>query len=485
MSDQPLSRAREFSDLPPYYLMLSFWGEKYRNYFYSLCLPSLLSPNNLPLLQHVRGSKLVISTTTEDWTVLRRTPLFQLLSTYVEPYFIDIGFPPPEVPIQLHMSEGHLRAARKAYEDRALAGFLAPDLVVSDGLLSTCISHAASGKKAVLAQALRFSMEPVLSTLSRHGFLKPDEPMTLPPRFLGALATEALHSEILRYDFESRYFADYPIWSYWRVNGRACLVMHTVSWALLLGSYEDMARYSDDFLHADTIDGFYVFRNFAHLRDTGEMHMITDSDEALLMSLTPEAEMNFPLRERPVNGLHRTGHRKRLVSVQRFLTADVVDPFRRWAYQIPSFIHGDDLDAESARTASKSVAITAAALALEVSPLPNRVPLPWLPEWGRRALISIADALIIPILGTLPRFYLRLTLRLVSPMLVRSIVRRLVHKGKGPACRRAPRSIADTLIIPILGTLPRFYLRLTLRLVPRPLVRSIVYRLAHRVRASS
>src|SRR5437867_9179035 len=66
MSDQPLSRAREFSDLPPYYLMLSFWGEKYRNYFYSLCLPSLLSPNNLPLLQHVRGSKLVISTTTED-----------------------------------------------------------------------------------------------------------------------------------------------------------------------------------------------------------------------------------------------------------------------------------------------------------------------------------------------------------------------------------------------------------------------------------
>lgn len=427
---RPPKTGSEFSTLPPYYLMLTFWGEKYRNYFYSLCLPSLLSPNNLPLLQHVPGSKLIISTTSEDWAALRQTQLFQRLSTYVEPYFIDIGYPPPGVPIQLHMSEGHLRAARKAHEDRAFAGFLAPDLIVSDGLVGACMAHAASGKKAVLAQALRFAMEPVVDALHKNGFMKPDAPMTLSPRFLGDLATKALHSEILRYEFESPYFHDYPIWSYWRVHGRACLVMHTVSWALLLARY-GIASYGDDLLQTSTIDGSYVYRNFAHLRDTGEMHMITDSDEALFMSLTPEAEMSFPLRRGPSNREHQIGHFKRLTSMQRFLTSDVVDPFRRWAYQVPTFIHGDDLDGEAARVASNSVAITTAAVANATAALAAKIPLSERStRWVRRTLKEMAVQLIIPLLGTLPRFYLRLVLRVVPRRFVRPVVYRLAHRVK-------------------------------------------------------
>jgi hypothetical protein len=425
MMGRPPENSSEFSTLPPYYLMLTFWGEKYRNYFNSLCLPSLLSPNNLPLLQHVPGSKLIISTTSEDWAALRQTHLFQRLSAYVEPYFIDIGYPPPGVPIQLHMSEGHIRAARKAHEDRAFAGFLAPDLIVSDGLVGACIGHAASGKKAVLAQALRFAMEPVVDVLHTYGFMKPDAPMTLSPRFLGDLATKALHSEILRYDFESPYFQDCPIWSFWRVHGRACLVMHTISWALLLAPY-GTASYRDDLLQTTTIDGSYVYRNFAHLRDTGEMYMITDSDEALFMSLTPEAEMSFPLTKGPFNREHQIDHLKHLTSMHRFLNSDVVDPFRRWAYQVPAFIHGDDLDGETARVASNSVAITTAAVAITVKiPFSERSI-----RWARSALKGMADPLIIPLLGMLPRFYLRLVLRVVPRPVVRSVVYRLAHRVK-------------------------------------------------------
>ena len=485
---RPPNAASEFSTLPPYYLMLTFWGEKYRNYFYSLCLPSLLSPNNLPLLQQVPGSKLIISTTSGDWAALRQTQLFQRLSTYVEPYFIDIGYPPPGVPIQLHMSEGHRRAARKAHEDRAFAGFLAPDLIVSDGLVRACMAHAASGKKIVLGQALRFAMEPVVDVLRKDGFMKPDTPMSLSPRFLGDLATKALHSEILRYDFENPYFQDCPIWSYWRVPGRACLVMHTVSWAVLLARY-GTARYRDDFLQISTIDGLYVYRNFAHFRDTGEMHMITDSDEALFMSLTPEAEMSFPLVRGPFNRGDGIDHFKRLTSIQRFLSGDVVDPFRRWAYQVPTFIHGDDLDGDAARVASNSVAITTAAVAITPVAPAVRVPLSERSiRWIRSTLKAVAVELIIPLLRLLPRFYLRLALRVVPRRFVRSIVYRLAHRGE-PLPRRlvrwalpALRTTAPPLIIPLLGMLPRFYLRLTLRFVPRPVVRSIVYRLAHRVK---
>ena len=422
--------AKDFSGLQPYYLMLTFWGEKYRQYFYSLCLPSLLSPNNVPVLQQVRGSKLIIATTENDWNALKGMPLFQLLSKYIEPYFINIGYPPPHVPIQLHMSKGHILAARKAYEDGAYAGFLAPDLIVSDGLVKFCMTQAALGKKVVLAQALRFAMEPLVETLQKQGFMKLDEPIVLPPRYAGSLATKALHSEIRRYEFGSPYFRNYPLWCYWRVPGRDCLVMHTVSWALLLGSYKELAKYHDNLLQSNTIDSFYLYQNFSRFRDTGEMHLITDSDEGLFISLTPEAELSYPLTTR------RSTYSQRLTDMQRLLASEVLDPFRRWAYQVPTFIHGDDLDGQAVRVAGESVAVTTTAVALAVAS-------------KYTATTTIEEKLIWGVS--------------VGSKEIKDIFRAIV----GP------------LIVPLLGRLPRFILLLVLRAVPRPFVRSVVYRLTH------
>src|ERR1700730_16161534 len=68
---EPMTQAR------PYYFMLTFWGEKYRDFFYSMCLPTLLAPNNLPVLKTRPGSKLIICTTKEDWAALSSRPLVQ------------------------------------------------------------------------------------------------------------------------------------------------------------------------------------------------------------------------------------------------------------------------------------------------------------------------------------------------------------------------------------------------------------------------
>jgi len=351
------------SALRPYYLMVTFWGEKYREYFYSLCLPCLLSPNNLPVLREVKGSKLIICTTKEDWDALKDRPLFEVLKTYVEPFFLEIDFPGPGEPIQLHMSKGHVLAARMTLEDKAFGGFLAPDLLVSDGMVAKVMGLAAKGERAILAPALRFAMEPVVENLKNSGFMQNDKPMNLESRWLASLGIQALHSEILRYDFESPYFGNYPIWCYWRVPNRDALVLHTVSWALLLGSYEDITDYTDNFLESSTIDGFYVYKNFFHLRKAGKMHLITDSDDLMFMSLTPESEYTFyPLYKTFVNNIPLLGLSKRLADIHNFHSSEALDPFRRWAYTVPVKIHGDQLDSGSDRVEMKSLKLVKMAI---------------------------------------------------------------------------------------------------------------------------
>lgn len=341
----------------PYYLMVTFWGEKFREYFYSMCLRSLLSPNNLPRLKDAPGSKFVFCTTSEDWAGLEGRPLFERMRQYVEPVFIDIGYPDPKLGPHLHMSKGHRLAARMAVNDRAWAGFVAPDLLISDGMIPFVLEKAQSGKKAVLAPALRYAMEPVMSALADAGLLRKEAPLTLTSRQLAAIAQDALHSEIARYDFESPYFGDYPIWCYWRVKGENAFVLHTVSWALLLGDYGTLHDYKDSFLHTDTIDGFYVFNNFYKGGRADELYFSMDSDEVFFMSTTPEAELTYlPMPERPINQ-SAGGARNRYVDIHRFVYSSVIDDFRRVAYRKPYIVHGSALTARVIDAAAASQAI--------------------------------------------------------------------------------------------------------------------------------
>ena len=84
----------------PYYAIVAFWGQKYRQYFYAYCLSTLLSPNNLPVLAGVKGRKFLIATTAEDWAALQGRLLFEQLRRYVEPFLIDIGQPGPGANLQ-------------------------------------------------------------------------------------------------------------------------------------------------------------------------------------------------------------------------------------------------------------------------------------------------------------------------------------------------------------------------------------------------
>lgn len=371
------------SDKRIYYFMLTFWGETYREYFYSLLLPTLLAPNNLPILRSRPGSKLVICTTQDDWDALKNRPLIKTLAEYVEPLILFIGYPQQSEGDQrgvncMHMSKGHQLAAKRAYDDGAVAGFLAPDLLVSDGLIKKAVELIESGKTAVLCPALRFSMEEALSRLARGGFLRADQPMVLPALFTGSVAANSLHPEILRYEFKGRNFDNNPYWTFWRVLGRDGLILYTISWALLLGDYSKLPKYTDDTLNNNTIDAVYIWENFGHLAETDAIELITDTAQGTFLSLTPESEFFFPSSSLKLNWVQDWTGLSKLKKIFEINRVHVdLDPLRRWLHGVPVAIHGDKVDYLYRQQLRRAHAVMQTAFSYTPSKLDQRLPTQW------------------------------------------------------------------------------------------------------------
>ena len=148
----------------PLYLIVGFWGDRFRSYFIDYCLPSLLSPRNLGILSAGDGHRFLICTTAADWLALQRSSSWNLLLTHATPVHIEVGFPDDssEESKFRHMTYGHRLLVNEAYRDRALACQIMPDAMYTDGTIETVLRHAAEGAHAVLTVALRLKEEGLL-----------------------------------------------------------------------------------------------------------------------------------------------------------------------------------------------------------------------------------------------------------------------------------------------------------------------------------
>lgn len=349
----------------PFYLMVTFWGAKYREYFYSLCVSSLLAPKNVPALKGRAGSMILIATTVEDWNELKTRPLVKLLGSYIELFPIFIG-EPGNTPPQLHAAKGHRLACRKAYEDRAFAGWLTPDLILSDGLISKAVGLIDQGKKIVVCPALRFELEHPLEFLSALGYPRLNEPLSLSAESLSALAVESLHPELLRYEFSSGDFGDYPIWTFWRVPGRKGLILYTVSWSLLFADFAAIPKYQDECFAYSTNDGPFAYLNFGHLQNTTHLAFLNDSQDGVFFSVTPKRDIilhsTAARLSNKFHGLLRLGAVKRMRDISRLHRGREIDPLRRSFHYIPVIIHSDKIDFAYQQALAQTHALMTAAI---------------------------------------------------------------------------------------------------------------------------
>lgn len=340
--------------LRPFYFNVVLWGKRFRDYFLDLCLPSLLSPGNIPALENKAGSKFLIAAPRDDWDAMRTTAIWRRLEREIEPVLLEIPYPAPGVSGCQHMGVGHILATERAFQDRAYFLALTPDLFVSDGSIANVQRHAREGKAIVLVAALRFAEEPLLDELRRRGRFDParppqatGEPLVLPPREMTAMALRSLHSESRSYVWDEPFGATLLPLCLWRVGGDEGMIVHSFSWAPFLLDYGVVKDHDTSALQNWTFDGDYVHRNFA---GTDRVHVVEDSDEIMMVSWSPLAYQ--PFSTRPRLGWSRPALRRFLKSsiLEATYHGDIMDPFKRNLFPHAVTWHSGEVGRDYERT---------------------------------------------------------------------------------------------------------------------------------------
>jgi hypothetical protein len=365
--------------LRPIYIVVVFWGDANRDYLATMLLPSLLAPGNLAAIADVTGSKLVLCTTQYDWKLLQELPLFKETKALIEIHQIEIPFPSPATDKYRHASVAFKRAIDFCWQNRAYASLLSPDVVLADGTLAYLRGRAERGAAAVLTPALRFDMEKCVAALKANGIMKPDRPIVVSVRELAAIAEQGLHSEIQRFEWDAPHFCREPISVWRRMRDCGGLIVHTTSWAMALVNFDALPEVRQESLDRTTLDAVFILENFFRFRESGRLHLVTDSDEMLMLPLTSESELTFlPLRPLGLNCVPLLGTRIKFWNLRLYLASATFDAFRRWAVTMPTFIHSRPLT-----NADKSRAVATA-------------------KFLRRA--TLAPGILLRLYGRLPRW---------------------------------------------------------------------------------
>ena len=343
--------------LHPFYFMIVFWGEEFRKYFTEFCLPSLLSENNLPAFEFNPDNRFLICTTAADWEALQNDPAFQNMASQICPELIEMSSPEPDELKMLVMSRGHKQLIERAFSDRAYGIYLAPEIILADGYGDELMRLARAGKKVVVTGTVRFEFEAIKIQLEQRGLLNDGAPITLTPRELVSIGCSCLHSATLATDWSADYFSDFPVHCYWAATGKDGILVYTHAWVPLLMSYADLATHDTTTLDDWTIDGDYLHKNFKDLRVGDDFHVIDDSDDLMLLGLTPKNDTRADLEPHWSKRLPVIGDWTKGFLVRNVYFNSVIDPLKREIFLTPMKYHSNDLDDEWKKLERRSLNI--------------------------------------------------------------------------------------------------------------------------------
>lgn len=316
----------------PFHFAIVLWGERFRNYFLEYCLPSLLSPGNIPSLRTRTPSKFLIATRPEDWSAMSETAIFRKLATYIEPVYLEIPPCPPGRSGCEHMGKGDKLACAVSFQEKAYVVRVSPDCMFSDGTIARIQELAGAGYELAVCAALRFGEEPLFSNLHSRGLLPSESPALsgrpspLPARDLAWACINGLHTETISYEWDAPYFGLMPAAAWWRVPNEDGMVVHSLSWFPLLVDFAAIPQLDVSMLDYWTIDGDFLQRNIGQSK---AIYVVDDSDEAFVASWAPMREKVQAVRRLGIfeNSLLRQVFRS--AELRRTYYGPYLDDFKR------------------------------------------------------------------------------------------------------------------------------------------------------------
>jgi hypothetical protein len=293
----------------PFYFMVPFWGERYRRYFADNLLPSLLAPNNLPLLRAERGHRFLLATTRDDWDAIIGLPIMARLRRHATPTLIEIPRPgndtaPGSTNAIMYQNVAQRLLVMAAFEARAYGSLFSPDFIISDGMIASLLGHVRAGRRLVLCPSLRQIEESAIAELERSDYLGPNPSATatainVPQRVLADILVRHLHPEMAIFEEGAPGQPPLAPFRYWRIPNQNGIFLHTFHGVPVLMDYGSIDDHDVACLEQDVFENIYVARNFASV---GKSHVVQDSDEFCILSLTPAAVGQMSVTN-PVNAI--------------------------------------------------------------------------------------------------------------------------------------------------------------------------------------
>ena len=343
--------------LRPFFFIVVFWGDSYRQNFLNLCVSSLLSENNLPALEPNSANRFLVCTTLAEWEAMQGDPIFEKLASFILPEWVEMEAPAPDASKMAVMSSGHKLLTSRVFEARAYGAYISPDCIFSDGYCLELQRHARAGKRLVLQGMVRFEKEGVENELKELGLLKKDQPTTVPPRQLIGIGLRNLHSYTKTTNWDAPCFSDYPVYCYWDVPGEDGIVLYTHAWIPVLMDYGRMDNHDMSTFDDWTIDGDYLHKNFDALDMDIDLHIIVDSDELAILGLTEKDEGQMVLNENWLKSWRGTATLIKGCLIGNVYFSPVIDPFKREIFNNPIRLHSADFSDEWELVESKSLTI--------------------------------------------------------------------------------------------------------------------------------
>jgi hypothetical protein len=319
----------------PVRLITIAWGEKYIEQLFSLTLPAVLAPNNLPALARDFACELVIVTEEAWFERLRRHPVAARLRQYctIELRPIDDLVNQPDA-YGMTLTYGLFRGFEElgpAMIDRQLIFFNA-DFILADGSLRTIGEKIHSGERLILAPSYCVVSETVLPWLSarrdrEHGLL------AVPPREMAEVALRNRHNTIRGKTVNQRAFSvEWMDQFYWLVDERT-LIGHQLPFAVVSMRPERVLT---------DMCTFWDYGIISEACPTTQRCIIADSDDFLMIELRSADTARDQLRLGWPEPKEIAGRLK------QFITKDPISLARHTL-----LLHSDDLPADLDEAKSK------------------------------------------------------------------------------------------------------------------------------------
>jgi hypothetical protein len=323
------------------------WGQGYRHFLCDYCFASMLAPGNVPVLGKQSGARLVIASTSEDWTEILKHPLTRQLSEYLTLELVEIEAPGPGRNSVLHMSAAHKRLFQMCFDKGLVAFNIMPDGVFANGTIGNLARALDAGAQLVLMPAMRAEAEGFFTTLTTRGAMPADAPQAdneQPLNVSAAVLAEAVlgnpHVETVTWMWDSTAFANPSLVLWMSRDGRGA-VIRCFEWMLAVIDFAALTHMDiDDFDWATYADGFID----RHFHQAHAIRFMTDSDQAIFATWTTRYDGLRELRHKPGFGIPLLGQVMRATELSRRFYAE--HPIKQWAFQHEVIWHADPMPAD-------------------------------------------------------------------------------------------------------------------------------------------